>query len=69
MIDKIQELQKEIAFLKAENKEYRRKFDKLKKHFIEIVEDRYERSLNLGNMNAQTERYETYEDAGILDDL
>jgi hypothetical protein len=69
MIDKIQELQKEISFLKAENKEYRRKFDKLKKHFIEIVEDRYERSLNLGNMNAQTERYETYEDAGILDDL
>lgn len=69
MIDKIQELQKEISFLKAENKEYRRKFDKLKKHFIEIVEDRYERGLNLGNMNAQTERYETYEDAGILDDL
>ena len=69
MIDKIQELQKEISFLKAENKEYRRKFDKLKKHFIEIVEDRYERSLNLGNMNAHTERYETYEDAGILDDL
>jgi cell division protein FtsB len=69
MIDKIQELQKEIAYLKAENKEYRRKFDKLKKHFIEVVEERYEKQLNLGNMNAQSERYETYENAGILDEL
>jgi hypothetical protein len=69
MIDKIQTMQNEIAFLKAENKEYRRKFDKLKKAFIEVVEDRYERALNVGNANAQPERYETYEDAGILDEL
>jgi len=69
MIEKIQAMQAEIAYLKAENKEYIRKFDKLKKHFIEIVEDRYERALNMGNANAQVQRYETYEDAGILDEL
>jgi hypothetical protein len=69
MIDKIQELQKEIAYLKAENKEYRRKFDKLKKHFIEVVEQRYEMLVRKDDAFAQTERYETYENAGILDEL
>jgi len=69
MIDQIQQMQKEIAFLKAENKEYRRKFDKLKKHFIEIVEEKYDVAVAKGDKYAQTIRYETYEDAGILDEL
>ena len=69
MIDQIQQMQKELAFLKAENKEYRRKFDKLKKHFIEIVEEQYNVAVAKGDKYAQTIRYETYENAGILDEL
>lgn len=69
MIDQIQQMQKELAFLKAENKEYRRKFDKLKKHFIEIVEEQYNVAVAKGDKYAQVVRYETYENAGILDDL
>jgi FtsZ-binding cell division protein ZapB len=69
MIDTIQQMQNEIAFLKAENKEYRRKFDKLKKHFIEIVEERYNNAVARGDNFAQVVRYETFEDAGILDEL
>lgn len=69
MIDQIQQMQKELAFLQAENKEYRRKFDKLKKHFIEIVEEQYNVAVAKGDKYAQAIRYETYENAGILDDL
>jgi hypothetical protein len=59
----------EINYLKAENKELRRQFDKLKKMYVEMVEDNYEMASRKGDPYAQTIRYQAYEDAGILDEL